>query len=149
MPLQPGEVLTRVRGPVITREVIAEFAQASGDHNPIHLDRDAAVAAGHDDVIVHGMYVMALVGNHLRRVVDPSLIRAFTVRFAAVTSVNSSLDVTITVADRSVGEPEDVVELAVDATRDDGTRVVVGTARVAVPVGDGRSANETALRGAR
>jgi acyl dehydratase len=37
------------------------YADVSGDRNPIHLDADAARAAGFPGVIAHGMSVMALV----------------------------------------------------------------------------------------
>ncbi len=35
------------------------FAEVSGDENPIHLDRSAALAAGFTDVVVHGMALLA------------------------------------------------------------------------------------------
>lgn len=35
----------------VSREKIAEFATAIGDENPIYRDRDAAIAAGHPDII--------------------------------------------------------------------------------------------------
>ena len=36
------------------------YAEASGDHNPIHLDPDTARMAGLPDVILHGMCTMAI-----------------------------------------------------------------------------------------
>ena len=36
------------------------YAEASGDHNPIHVDEDMAKAMGFPSVIVHGLCVMAL-----------------------------------------------------------------------------------------
>jgi acyl dehydratase len=44
----------------ITRQDLRRYAEASGDHNPIHLDAAAAVRVGLPDVIAHGMLVMAL-----------------------------------------------------------------------------------------
>src|SRR5262245_28550346 len=35
----------------VSRVKIREFAAAIGDHSPIHRDREAAVAAGHPDVV--------------------------------------------------------------------------------------------------
>lgn len=46
---------------VIPRETVRRYAEVSGDHNPIHLDDDAAVAAGFPGAIAHGMSVLALV----------------------------------------------------------------------------------------
>jgi 3-hydroxybutyryl-CoA dehydratase len=39
---------------------IATFARLSGDDNPIHLDEEAARAAGFEGVIAHGAMVMGL-----------------------------------------------------------------------------------------
>ena len=36
------------------------YAEASGDHNPIHQDEDVARSVGLPGVIAHGMYTMAL-----------------------------------------------------------------------------------------
>ena len=44
----------------ITREDLARYARASGDHNPIHRDDDVARSVGLPGVIAHGMYTMAL-----------------------------------------------------------------------------------------
>lgn len=52
-----AETVTHVLPPDLPRR----YAAASGDDNPIHLDRDRAVAAGYPGVIAHGMSVVALV----------------------------------------------------------------------------------------
>ena len=44
---------------VVTREDVKEYADASGDQNPLHLNDDAAKAAGFPGVIAHGMYTMS------------------------------------------------------------------------------------------
>jgi acyl dehydratase len=44
----------------ITREDLARYARASGDHNPIHQDDAVARSVGLPGVIAHGMYTMAL-----------------------------------------------------------------------------------------
>ena len=43
-----------------TREQIAAYAEASGDHNPIHLNDDFARKVGLPGVIAHGMLQMGL-----------------------------------------------------------------------------------------
>jgi len=40
----------------VTASDIAKFAQATGETNPIHFDRDAAVAAGYPDVVAPSLY---------------------------------------------------------------------------------------------
>ena len=44
----------------ITRADLVRYAEASGDHNPIHQDEEVARSVGLPGVIAHGMYTMAL-----------------------------------------------------------------------------------------
>ncbi len=44
----------------ITRADLVRYAEASGDHNPIHQDEAVARTVGLPGVIAHGMYTMAL-----------------------------------------------------------------------------------------
>ena len=44
----------------ITRADLVAYAEASGDHNPIHQDESVARSVGLPGVIAHGMYTMAL-----------------------------------------------------------------------------------------
>ncbi|HEY2597793.1 MAG TPA: MaoC/PaaZ C-terminal domain-containing protein [Candidatus Dormibacteraeota bacterium] len=46
-----------------TKEQIAAYAEASGDHNPIHLDDEFARSVGLPGVIAHGMLQMGLAGT--------------------------------------------------------------------------------------
>jgi acyl dehydratase len=46
-----------------TREQIAAYAEASGDHNPIHLDDTFARSVGLPGVIAHGMLQMGIAGT--------------------------------------------------------------------------------------
>jgi acyl dehydratase len=45
------------------RDDLRRYSEASGDLNPLHLDPAFARKAGFDDVIVHGMLGMALLGR--------------------------------------------------------------------------------------
>ena len=44
----------------VTRADLVAYADASGDHNPIHQDEAVATSVGLPGVIAHGMYTMAL-----------------------------------------------------------------------------------------
>jgi acyl dehydratase len=46
-----------------TREQIAAYADASGDHNPIHLDDEFARSVGLPGIIAHGMLQMGLLAR--------------------------------------------------------------------------------------
>ena len=44
----------------VTRADLVGYAEASGDHNPIHVDEEVALAVGLPGVIAHGMYTLGL-----------------------------------------------------------------------------------------
>ena len=48
------------RAVTFTREQIADYAEASGDDNPIHLEDDFAKTVGLPGVIAHGLLQMGL-----------------------------------------------------------------------------------------
>jgi acyl dehydratase len=47
----------------MTHERVLAYADASGDHNPIHVDDEAARRAGLPGVIAHGMLSMGTLGT--------------------------------------------------------------------------------------
>jgi acyl dehydratase len=60
--MNPGDVLPE-RVFTVTRADLVAYAEASGDHNPIHQDEEVALSVGLPGVIAHGMYTLALVGS--------------------------------------------------------------------------------------
>jgi acyl dehydratase len=50
----------------VTREMLQQYAEASGDHNPIHLDAEFAQQVGLPDTIAHGMLTMGLAASVLQ-----------------------------------------------------------------------------------
>ena len=60
--LQAGDALAE-RTFTVTRADLVAYADASGDHNPIHQDEEVARSVGLPGVIAHGMYTLALVGR--------------------------------------------------------------------------------------
>lgn len=75
--------------PAITRKTLALFAGASGDHQPTHIDIDAARAKGREDVIAHGMLMMAYLGRLLTDWLPQERIKAYRARFVAMTPVHA------------------------------------------------------------
>ena len=57
-----GEVIGPVAVPV-TRRTLVDYANASGDQNPIHQDEEFARSVGLPDVIAHGMWTMGASGS--------------------------------------------------------------------------------------
>jgi acyl dehydratase len=116
----------------ISRTTLALFAGGSGDHNPIHLDIDVATSAGMDDVFAQGMLSMAYLGRLLTGWAPQAGIRAFEVRFAAITPVHGqpTLHGTVDSIDTVDGERRASIKLS--ATLADGTVTLTGTAVIAI-----------------
>ncbi len=82
-PAEP--VVVHEESTALDSDQTTRYAQASGDHNPIHLDANAAKAAGLPGIINHGMCTMAIAVkgavNGLANG-DPTRIRRCSVRFS-------------------------------------------------------------------
>ncbi|EPL3137995.1 TPA: MaoC family dehydratase N-terminal domain-containing protein [Pseudomonas aeruginosa] len=90
-PPVPGAVLAQMDSPVLDHARLQDYANASGDLNPLHLQTDFARQAGFDDVIAHGMLGMAQLGCLLNSRFGQERILAFSTRFVAVVPVGSML----------------------------------------------------------
>ena len=51
----------------VTQAQLAKYADASGDHNPLHLDEAFAAATPYGRTIAHGMLVLAFVSEAMTR----------------------------------------------------------------------------------
>ncbi|BBY00200.1 MaoC/PaaZ C-terminal domain-containing protein [Mycobacterium seoulense] len=127
-----GTELPPLKVAPISRLTLALFAGASGDHNPMHVDLDAAKSVGLPDVFAHGMLSMAYLGRLLTNWVPQQRIRAYRVRFVAITPVHGEPTCTgrVTHMDDVDGERRATVELAVRLP--DGTTTLTGDAVVAL-----------------
>jgi acyl dehydratase len=126
--LAVGQELPPLQLPPITRTTLALFAGASGDHNPIHIDIDAAHAAGESDVFAHGMLSMAYLGTLLTGQVPQGQLRTWTVRFSARTPVHAQVTCRATVQAVSGSAQARQVVLDVMCELTDGTVTLRGTA---------------------
>ena len=68
-----------------------DFAKLSCDFNPIHNDKDFAIANGLDGTIAHGMYIMAMIGRLSTNWVDQRQIHFFGVKFKAMAKLGQTL----------------------------------------------------------
>ncbi|NLU83968.1 DUF1729 domain-containing protein [Rhodococcus sp. HNM0569] len=110
------------------------FAQVSGDHNPIHTSRNAALLAGLGSPIVHGMWLSAAAQHVVtaadtsQRTVPARRLTAWTARFLGMVRPGASIDVRVDRVGADAGA--EIVEVA---CRIDGDLVMVATGRLAVP----------------
>lgn len=112
----------RLQPPTITRELLATFAAATGDTNPIHIDPEAARDAGLEDVIAHGMLSMAWLGRLVTTAHPQSELVDLTVRFTAVTPAGARPTFTCNASDATTYH--------LRGELDDGTVSVTGRAVV-------------------
>src|SRR5258708_39006077 len=100
-----------------TREQIAAYAEASGDHNPIHLDDDFARTVGLPGIIAHGMLqkgVMATVAAEAAG--GPDKLRRLHCRFAGMVVPGDTVTIT--------AEPLTPGKLALKAVNQEGEPVL-------------------------
>tara|TARA_B100001559_G_scaffold316134_1_gene319209 strand:+ start:33 stop:434 length:402 start_codon:yes stop_codon:yes gene_type:complete len=70
---------------------LVKYAKASGDFNPIHLDKEFAKKMGLDNVIVHGMLIMAHLGKSIAKSNSVSFLKHFSVQFCSITRLEEKL----------------------------------------------------------
>jgi len=117
----------------MTRQALAIYCGASGDHNPIHVDIDFARESGLDDVIAHGMLIMAYMGRALTNWVPQSAIRSFDTRFLAMTHIGDEITVNARVVEKFSDAGANCVRVELAATDQHGEVKTAGSAVVALP----------------
>jgi len=128
-----GYPLPALQLPVIDRTVLALFAGASGDHNPIHLDLDFARRAGMPDVFAQGMLAMAWLGRLLTNWTPQQQLRRFDVRFQGIAHLGNALRCHGRVTERFEEGGETRVRIELHCENQYGQTKVIGDAVVALP----------------
>lgn len=118
-----------VFGPV-TRTMLALYAGASGDHNPIHIDSDFAREAGLPDVFAQGMLSFGVLARVVAEWAGQDAVRQFGVRFASITQVGDTVTCSARVVEPVQFEGAPCLRLAVEARTQDGRTTLIGEAVV-------------------
>ena len=114
----------------ITDQVIRNFAELSGDHNPIHLDEEFAKQTQFGQRIAHGMIsgalISAVLGNEFkeRKIVYLSQ----TMRFTAPVFIDDTVTATATVVDIRQDKP--IITIETVCTNQKGEKVVTGEGKI-------------------
>jgi fatty acid synthase len=108
------------------------FAVVSGDHNPIHTDRAAALLAGLESPIVHGMWLSAAAQHVVTatdgKAVPPARLIGWTARFLGMVLPGDEIEFRVDRVGIDVGA--EVLEVTAKV---DNTLVMSATARLAAP----------------
>ena len=75
----------------LQQQDLIKYAKASGDYNPIHLDKNFANNIGLDNVIVHGMLIMAHLGKSITNSMTIPYLKHFSVQFSSITTLGEKL----------------------------------------------------------
>ena len=113
----------------LTQERINAYADASGDHNRIHVDPEFAAATPFGGTIAHGMLVLALIGELMHAAHGEAWLARgrLKVRFKAPTRPGDTVTA-------SAGEPKttaDGVEYPVQCANQRGEVLIEGRAMMA------------------
>jgi acyl dehydratase len=114
--LKVGEILPS-KTYLINRAALVVYANASGDHNPIHQNEEFAKSVGLENVIAHGMYTMGLVGQYLSSIAGvSSKVREFSTRFTKPVVVPENVNVELIVSATVVEIDNGLAKLEITAT---------------------------------
>jgi acyl dehydratase len=130
--VKDGDLLPELQVGPITRSMLALYAGASGDHNPVHIDIDFAKKAGMPDVFAHGMLSFGILSRVVTEWAGGERLRGFGARFVSITQVNDLITCSGKVMDcfEEAGEPR--ARIAVIAAAQDGRQTLLGEAVVAL-----------------
>jgi len=117
----------------VTQDEIDRYAEASGDHNPIHVDPEFALSVGLPGAIAHGLLEMGILADAVTRWVGPGAeLKSLECRFSKPLVSGDTITCTGTVVD--VDEAQSVATLTVEALSSRGDRVLTnGRAVVRLP----------------
>jgi acyl dehydratase len=112
--------------------MLALFAGASGDHNPIHIDTDFARRAGMTDVFAQGMLGMAWLARVITEWAPQSSLRRLDARFLAVTHLGNAIRCGGRVVEKLEFEGERCLRIELQSANQFGQSKIVGEALVAL-----------------
>ena len=127
--IKVGDTFTQVVVDNLSRTQIVQYAGASGDYNPIHTDEVFATqVAGYPTVFAHGMLTMGLTGKMVTDYVGDGRLTNYGVRFVRQVWPGDTLTATAEVAAvRSEGGNQ-LVDLTITTTNQNGEPVLTGSA---------------------
>ncbi len=131
-----GEALSPLVKPPITQEQLRRYADASGDHNPIHLDEEVARRVGLNGVIAHGMLSMAFLGQLLEQQfadIPGAFVAELKVRYVSMVRLGDTITCEGVVTGRATVEGRETVTVECWAQNQRGEKVTTGSAILSLP----------------
>ena len=100
----------------INRQLLIDYASASGDQNPIHQDEAFARSVGLPDVIAHGMLTMALAGKYLSDISGSQNVIEFSAKFIKPVVVPAGVDVSLIISGKVTDINDGIAKIELLAT---------------------------------
>jgi len=101
----------------LDRALLKQYADASGDQNPIHQNEEFALSVGLPNVIAHGMLTMALVGKYVSDFAGGSAnVLEYSARFTKPVIVPAGEKVDLTVSATVAEVADGKISLTLSAT---------------------------------
>jgi len=104
---------------LINRKLLVEYANASGDQNPIHQDETFAKSVGLPDVIAHGMLTMALAGKYLSDIAGSQSVIEFSAKFIKPVVVPADTDVSLVISGKVTDVADGIAKIELLAMCDE------------------------------
>ena len=127
--LKVGDTYEETVADNLSRTQIVQYAGASGDYNPLHTDEVYTTqAAGYPSVFAHGMLTMGLTGKMLTNYVGDGRLLKYGVRFTNQVWPGDTLVAKATVEAVRQEDGQNLVDITVSTTNQEGKVVVSGSA---------------------
>ncbi len=128
--LKVGDSFSRTKK--ISDDVVRNFAELSGDHNPIHIDENFARRTRFGRRIAHGMISGALISSVLGDELPEKKVVYLSQSLEFVAPVYIDDTVTATATVKHVREDKPIVTLDTVCTNQEGKIVVKGEAKIMI-----------------
>ncbi len=133
MTVQPGDRLVPIER-TVTQEQVQAYADAAGDHNPIHLDAEFAAKTPFGKRIAHGMLTLAMVSEMLTSAYPDHWASGgrLKVRFRAPVFPGEMVRVSGEVKKVTESDGVQMAEITIGVKKEDGEDVITGQAFVLI-----------------
>ena len=129
--LNVGDSISDISIDRISRESLKAYAKASGDYNPIHIDKDLAQKFGLPDVIAHGMLIMSYLGKMLTNNFPQSALVNFSSQFVSMTNIDDKLTCSGKIIKKSTDISENVTyDFLLKVVNENGEKRISGKASI-------------------
>ena len=127
-----GDAIPAMTKPAISHLQLALYAGAGADHNPIHVDDEAARAGGLPGIIAHGMLPLGFLGQLLTQWVPQRQLRSLSARFIIMAFPGDVITCSGRITGKREAAGEKLVDLEIAAQNQAGETIQSGKATVAL-----------------